>query len=110
MYSLLKIAAAYDPTVKHFHPTTLKKRQMYVRSSMKLLINCTTRHKSLLSTNSKAFTNTLSRMLDEMETVITSSEYLGLKTNQFENLGSNSPAYSDLNTGLKTFFLNCCCK
>ncbi|XP_020300063.1 ectopic P granules protein 5 homolog isoform X2 [Pseudomyrmex gracilis] len=71
--NLLKIAAAYDPTVKHFHPTTLKKRQMYVRSSVKLLINCTTRHKYLLSTNSKAFTSTLSRMLDEMETVITST-------------------------------------
>ncbi|XP_071650229.1 ectopic P granules protein 5 homolog isoform X2 [Temnothorax longispinosus] len=71
--NLLKIAAAYDPAVKHFHPTTLKKRQMYVRSSMKLLINCTTRHKSLFSTNSKAFTNMLSRMLDEMETVITST-------------------------------------
>ncbi|XP_012225114.2 ectopic P granules protein 5 homolog isoform X2 [Linepithema humile] len=71
--NLLKIAAGYDPTVKHFHPTTLKKRQMYVRSSVKLLINCTTRHKSLLSTNSKAFTSTLSRMLDEMETVITST-------------------------------------
>ncbi|KAL0115562.1 hypothetical protein PUN28_010822 [Cardiocondyla obscurior] len=71
--NLLKIAAAYDPTIKHFHPTTLKKRQMYVRSSMKLLINCTTRYKSLLSTNSKAFSNTLSRMLDEMEIVITST-------------------------------------
>lgn len=39
---------------------------------MKLLINCTTRYKSLLSTNSKAFTSTLSRMLDEMEAVIDS--------------------------------------
>lgn len=76
MYSLLKIAAGYDPTMKHFHPTTLKKRQMYVRSSVKLLINCTTRHKSLLSTNTKAFTGTLSRMLDEMETVITNSKHL----------------------------------
>ncbi|KAM0728306.1 Ectopic P granules protein 5-like protein [Formica fusca] len=71
--NLMKIAAAYDPTVKHFHPTTLKKRQMYVRSMVKLLINCTTRHKSLLSTNSKVFTNTLSRMLDDMEIVITST-------------------------------------
>ncbi|KYQ47638.1 hypothetical protein ALC60_13394 [Trachymyrmex zeteki] len=71
--NLLKIAAAYDSTVKHFHPTTLKKRQMYVRSSIKLLINCTTRHKSLLSTNNKAFTSMLSRMLDEMEIVITST-------------------------------------
>lgn len=75
MRRLLKIAAGYDPTVKHFHPTTLKKRQMYVRSSVKLLINCTTRHKSLLSTNSKAFNTALSRMLDDMETVITSSKY-----------------------------------
>ncbi|XP_011351380.2 ectopic P granules protein 5 homolog isoform X3 [Ooceraea biroi] len=71
--NLLKIAAAYDPTAKHFHPTTLKKRQMFVRSSVKLLINCTTRYKALLSTNGKAFTNMLSRMLDEMEAVIIST-------------------------------------
>ena len=71
--SLLKIVAAYDPTVTHFHPTTLKKRQMYVRSSVKLLVNCTTRHKALVTTNIKAFTGALSRMLDEMESVIINS-------------------------------------
>ncbi|XP_063978440.1 ectopic P granules protein 5 homolog isoform X2 [Diachasmimorpha longicaudata] len=68
--TLLKVVAAYDPSVTHFHPTTLKKRQMYVRSSVKLLVNCTTRHKSLVSTNMKVFTSTLSRMLSEMEIVI----------------------------------------
>ncbi|XP_024941283.1 ectopic P granules protein 5 homolog isoform X2 [Cephus cinctus] len=71
--NLLKIAAAYDPSVTHFHPTTLKKRQMYVRSSVKLLVNCTTRYKSLLSTHPKAFVNTLTRMLDDMESIITST-------------------------------------
>ncbi|XP_011312078.1 ectopic P granules protein 5 homolog isoform X2 [Fopius arisanus] len=71
--NLLKVVAAYDPSVTHFHPTTLKKRQMYVRSSVKLLVNCTTRHKSLVSTNMKAFTSALSRMLSEMEMVITST-------------------------------------
>ncbi|KAK0092983.1 hypothetical protein PV326_000174 [Microctonus aethiopoides] len=71
--NLLKVVAAYDPTVTHFHPTTLKKRQMYVRSSVKLLVNCTTRHKSLISTNVKAFTITLAKMLDEMEIIITST-------------------------------------
>lgn len=48
---------------------------MYIRSSVKLLINCTTRYKSLLSTNPKAFTNTLLRMLDDMEAVITNSKH-----------------------------------
>ncbi|XP_043289159.1 ectopic P granules protein 5 homolog isoform X2 [Venturia canescens] len=71
--NLLKVVAAYDPTVTHFHPTTLKKRQMYVRSWVKLLINCTTRHKALLSNNTKAFTNALSRILDDMEIVLTST-------------------------------------
>ncbi|XP_066590073.1 ectopic P granules protein 5 homolog isoform X2 [Prorops nasuta] len=71
--NLLKIAAAYDATITHFHPTTLKKRQMYIRSSVKLMINCTTRHKSLLSTNTKAFSSALSRMLDEMEMIISST-------------------------------------
>lgn len=46
---------------------------MYVRSSVKLLVNCTTRHKSLISTNVKAFTVTLAKMLDEMEIIITST-------------------------------------
>ncbi|XP_051171464.1 ectopic P granules protein 5 homolog isoform X2 [Leptopilina boulardi] len=71
--NLLKVVAAYDPTVTHFHPTTLKKRQIYVRSCMKLLTNCTSRHKALLSTNLRAFTNALSNMLDELEAVITST-------------------------------------
>ncbi|XP_008546899.1 ectopic P granules protein 5 homolog [Microplitis demolitor] len=71
--NLLKIVAAYDATVTHFHPTTLKKRQIYVRSTVKLLVNCTTRHKSLISTNVKAFTATLSKMLDDMEVIITST-------------------------------------
>ncbi|XP_014203959.1 ectopic P granules protein 5 homolog isoform X2 [Copidosoma floridanum] len=70
IHNLLKIVAAYDPTVVNFHPTTLKKRQMYVRSCVKLLVNCTTRHKSIVSTNIKAFTSALSRMLDDMEAII----------------------------------------
>ncbi|KAJ8667148.1 hypothetical protein QAD02_008810 [Eretmocerus hayati] len=73
VHNLLKIVAAYDPSVKQFHPTTLKKRQMYVRSSVKLLVNCATRHKSLVSTNIKAFTSALSRMLDDMEAIISST-------------------------------------
>jgi hypothetical protein len=77
---LLKIVAAYDSTVAHFHPTTLKKRQMYVRSSVKLLVNCTTKYKSLISTNAKTFTSSLSRMLDDMESVVTMSKF------KFENV------------------------
>ncbi|XP_076173051.1 ectopic P-granules autophagy protein 5 isoform X2 [Ptiloglossa arizonensis] len=68
--NLIKVSAGYDPSVSHFHPTTLKKKQMYVRSSAKLLISCATRHKSLLSANPKLFISTLLRMLDDMEAVI----------------------------------------
>ncbi|XP_043252581.1 ectopic P granules protein 5 homolog isoform X1 [Colletes gigas] len=68
--NLLKVAAGYDPLVTHFHPTTLKKKQMYVRASVKLLISSATRHKSLISSNPELFTSTLLRMLDEMEAVI----------------------------------------
>ncbi|KOC63485.1 Ectopic P granules protein 5 like protein, partial [Habropoda laboriosa] len=68
--NLLKVAAGYDPAISCFHPTTLKKRQLYIRSSIKLLITCTTRHKSLLSANPKALYNTLLKMLDDMEAVI----------------------------------------
>ncbi|XP_014236749.1 ectopic P granules protein 5 homolog isoform X1 [Trichogramma pretiosum] len=70
VHNLLKVVAAYDTTVVYFHPTTLKKRQMYVRSSVKLLVNCTTRHKNLVTSNIQAFTLALSRMLDEMEAVV----------------------------------------
>ncbi|XP_034176460.2 ectopic P-granules autophagy protein 5 isoform X1 [Osmia lignaria lignaria] len=70
VYNLLKIAAGYDPAITHFHPTTLKKRQIYIRSSVKLLITCSTRHKSLISTYPKAFTNVLLEMLDDMEFII----------------------------------------
>ncbi|XP_053972222.1 ectopic P granules protein 5 homolog [Hylaeus volcanicus] len=68
--NLLKISAGYDPSVTHFHPTTLKKKQMYIRSSVKLLISCATRHKALLSSNPELFSSTLVRMLDDMEAVM----------------------------------------
>lgn len=71
--NLLKIVAAYDATVTHFHPTTLKKRQIYVRSAVKLLVNCTTRHKSLVSSNAKAFAAAMGKMLEEMEIIVTST-------------------------------------
>lgn len=69
------MAAGYSPFLTHFHATTLKKKQMYVRASIKLLTNCTTRHKSLLSANSKLVTNTLIKMLDDLEAVIMNSKY-----------------------------------
>ncbi|KAF7993173.1 hypothetical protein HCN44_006233 [Aphidius gifuensis] len=68
--NMMKIVAAYDQSVSNFHPMTLKKRQLYVRSSMKLLMNCAIRHKSLLTTNTKVFKNTLTDMLNEMEIII----------------------------------------
>lgn len=55
---------------------------MFVRATVKLLINCTTRYKMIVSTNSKAFTNSLYRMLDDMEAVISTSKFLNI----FKNL------------------------
>ncbi|CAD6215664.1 GSCOCG00000476001-RA-CDS [Cotesia congregata] len=75
--NLLKIVAAYDATATHFHPTTLKKRQIYVRSAVKLLVNCTTRHKSLVSSNAKAFAAAMGKMLEEMEIIVTSTVWCG---------------------------------
>ncbi|XP_043670805.1 ectopic P granules protein 5 homolog isoform X1 [Vespula pensylvanica] len=110
--NLLKVVAAYDPSVAYYHPTTLKKRQIYVRSSVKLLINCTTRYKSLLSTNSKAFTSTLSRMLDEMEAVIdTVSETqqipeAGLLVTEFlHSINQSGPLVDYLRTSWTTWLL-----
>ncbi|KAK1120451.1 hypothetical protein K0M31_012430 [Melipona bicolor] len=70
VHNLLKVAAGYDSVVNHFHPTTLKKRQLYIRCTIKLLITCTTRYKPLLTANPKVFNNTLSKMLDDMEAII----------------------------------------
>ncbi|XP_076652381.1 ectopic P-granules autophagy protein 5 isoform X1 [Halictus rubicundus] len=80
--NLLKVSAEYSPFVTHFHVTTLKKKQMYVRASVKLLISCTTRHKSLLSTSPKLFTNTLLKMLDDMEAVIMNTVPVSQQTSE----------------------------
>lgn len=50
-------------------------------------------------------------MLDEMETVVTSSEYLSLKINQSKNLEFNNLVYLDLSTARSgpKVFLNCRC-
>ncbi|XP_043590253.1 ectopic P granules protein 5 homolog isoform X3 [Bombus pyrosoma] len=70
VHNLLKVAAGYDPVVGHLYPATVRKRQLYIHFTIKLLIACTTRYKPLLSTNPKVFNNTLSKMLDDMEAII----------------------------------------
>ncbi|XP_017889287.1 ectopic P granules protein 5 homolog isoform X2 [Ceratina calcarata] len=70
---LLKMAAGYDSSLNHFHPSTLKKRQLYIRSTVKMLNNCAARHKNLLLEAPRAFSETLSAILDDMEAVITNT-------------------------------------
>lgn len=72
---MLKVAAGYDPVVGHLYPAIVRKRQLYIHFTIKLLIACTTRYKPLLSTNPKVFNNTLSKMLDDMEAIIINSKY-----------------------------------
>ncbi|XP_020712165.2 ectopic P granules protein 5 homolog isoform X2 [Athalia rosae] len=112
--NLLKLAAAYDPNATHFHPTTLKKRQMYVRSSVKLLVNCTTRHKALLTSDPKAFTDALSKMLDDMESVIITTvskpqqtaEAGLLVTELLHSINQNGPLVEQLRTSWASWLSN----
>ncbi|XP_069674865.1 ectopic P granules protein 5 homolog isoform X3 [Periplaneta americana] len=70
---LLQVAAAYVPEVMHFHPSTLRKRQMFVRACVKLLMSCGGRYKALLTKRELAFKAAVYKMLNDAETVVLSS-------------------------------------
>ncbi|KAK7871957.1 hypothetical protein R5R35_004755 [Gryllus longicercus] len=70
---LLQIVAAYVPTCTHFHTTTLKKRQMFVRACVKLLISCSTRYGTLLKKKEILFRAAIHKLLDDVEIVVSAS-------------------------------------
>lgn len=68
--SLLQVAAGYTGTTVQFHSTTLRKRQMFVRAGVKVLVTCASRYKSMLTSNRPDFCDAMQRMLDDIETVV----------------------------------------
>ncbi|XP_066999967.2 ectopic P granules protein 5 homolog [Anabrus simplex] len=70
---LLQVVAAYVPTATHFHSTTLKKRQMFVRACVKLLLSCASRYKALLTKKEIAFRSAVHKLLDDVDPVVVAS-------------------------------------
>ncbi|XP_034233842.1 ectopic P granules protein 5 homolog isoform X2 [Thrips palmi] len=67
---LLQVAAGYTANTTQFHSSTLRKRQMFVRSGVKVLVTCASRYKSMLSSNRVDFFEVIQRMLDDIEIVV----------------------------------------
>lgn len=74
LYSLLQVAAGYTANTTQFHSSTLRKRQMFVRAGVKVLVTCASRYKSMLSSNKVDFFEVVQRMLDDIETVVAASK------------------------------------
>lgn len=72
--SLLQVSAGYTANTTQFHSTTLRKRQMFVRASVRVLVSCASRYKSMLSTNKSDFSDAIQRLLDDIETVVSASK------------------------------------
>ncbi|XP_063226634.1 ectopic P granules protein 5 homolog [Bacillus rossius redtenbacheri] len=70
---LLQVVAAYTPSVTNFHQTTLRKRQVFVRACVKLIVSCASRYKALLSKKELAFQAAVRKLLDDVEIVVTAS-------------------------------------
>ncbi|KAG8246371.1 Ectopic P granules protein 5 [Homalodisca vitripennis] len=70
---LLEMAAGYSTKVTQFHPSTLRKRQMFVRACVKLILSSLSRHKQLVTTRQDEIRAAVRRMVDKVETVITYS-------------------------------------
>lgn len=70
---LLQVAACYKPNITHFHPTTLRKRQMFVRACAKMLVSSASRFKNLLLKQPAAFQSSIRKMLNDIEGIVTAS-------------------------------------
>ncbi|XP_076059738.1 ectopic P-granules autophagy protein 5 isoform X2 [Oratosquilla oratoria] len=67
---LLHVAAGYNPDVKQFHPDTLGKRCLLVRSLVRQICVVACRYKALLSSRSHLFLTTIVNLLNHMENTL----------------------------------------
>jgi hypothetical protein len=70
---LLQVAAAHGPQLTHFHPSTPRKRQIFVRACVKLLMSCASRYKVLLSRRELGFRAAVNKLLNDTEAVVLAS-------------------------------------
>jgi len=70
---LLQIVAAHVTAVTQFHPSTPRKRQIFVRACVKLLLSCGSRYKVLLTKRELSFRGAVHRLLIDTETVVLAS-------------------------------------
>lgn len=66
---LLQVAAGFVPSASQFHPSTPRKRQMYVRASVKLLLSSVSRYKHLVTSRQDEIRSAVRRLVDRVETV-----------------------------------------
>lgn len=67
---LLQVAAGYTVSTTQFHSSTLRKRQMFVRAGVRVLVTCASKYKAMLSSNKQDFCDAIQRMLDDIEVVV----------------------------------------
>ncbi|XP_039300591.1 ectopic P granules protein 5 homolog, partial [Nilaparvata lugens] len=65
---LLQVAAGHVGNVPQYHPSTPKKRLIFVRASVKLLLSCLSRYKHLIISRISEVKATVRRMVDKIET------------------------------------------
>lgn len=73
-HSLLEMAAGYSSKVSQFHTSTPRKRQMFVRACVKLVLSSISRHKQLVTVCPDEIRAAVRRMVDKVETVINASK------------------------------------
>ncbi|RZF35978.1 hypothetical protein LSTR_LSTR005391 [Laodelphax striatellus] len=70
---LLQVAAGHVGNVTQYHPSTPKKRLIFVRASVKLLLSCLSRYKHIIISKVSEVKATVRRMVDKIETCFISS-------------------------------------
>ncbi|XP_054283200.1 ectopic P granules protein 5 homolog [Macrosteles quadrilineatus] len=70
---LLETAAGYSSKATQFHSSTPRKRQMFVRSCVKLLLSALSRYKQLTVSHQDEIRATVRRMVDKVETIVTAT-------------------------------------
>ncbi|XP_073995330.1 ectopic P-granules autophagy protein 5 isoform X2 [Rhodnius prolixus] len=67
---LLRFAAGFVSEASGYHSSTPRKRQLYVRACVKLVISCLSKHKSLVMANQTKVQTAIEEMLSLINTVV----------------------------------------
>ncbi|KAI5698317.1 hypothetical protein M8J75_005068 [Diaphorina citri] len=70
---LLQVAAGYVKNVATYHPTTSRKRQIFVRACVRMTLQLATRYKNIVQSQQADVKQSICNMIDKVETIIESS-------------------------------------